>query len=124
MNYSIIWGNKSVRVDYSGAISVKDIEGAHFSLNGDARFYDCKSLILDISKCNMDKVSVDDLLTVIGTDLGASKSIVSLKVAMIAVEEQNREKATRYISMCQNFGYPWEFKLFESDTVAQAWIES
>ena len=124
MSYSIVWGNKTVRVDYAGAIGVKDIEGAHYSLNGDARFYDCESLILDISNCNMDNVSVDDLLPVIGTDLGASKSIESLKVAMIAVEEQNRDKASRYISMCQNFGYPWEFKLFESDSAARAWIDS
>ena len=124
MNYSIIWGNKTVRVDYSGAISNKDIEGAHYSLNGDERFYDCESLILDISKCNMDKVSVTDLLPVIGTDLGESKSIASLKVAMIAVEKQNREKASRYISTCQNYRYTWEFKLFDSNSAAQAWLDT
>ena len=124
MNYSITWGDKKVRVDYFGAISVKDIQAAHYALNGDARFYACQSLVLDISDCNMDQVSVDDLLPVIGTDLGASKSIESLKVAMIAVEEQNREKASRYISMCRNYGYPWEFELFESDSAAQAWLDS
>ena len=124
MNYSIIWSHKAVRVDYSGAISVRDIQQAHNALNGDARFYDCQSLILDISNCTMDEVSVDDLLPVIGTDLGASKSITSLKVAMIAVAQQNREKASYYISLCQKYGYPWEFKLFDSDEAAQAWLET
>ncbi len=124
MNYSITWGNKKVRVDYFDAISVKDIQAAHNALNGDARFYSCESLVLDISDCNMDQVSVDDLLPVIGTDLGASETIQSLKVAMIAVEKQNREKASRYISMCRHYGYPWEFKLFESEDAARAWLDS
>ncbi|MDJ0880416.1 MAG: hypothetical protein QNJ56_02100 [Gammaproteobacteria bacterium] len=124
MNYTITWGDKTVRVDYFGEINNKDIESAHYSLNGDERFYECKSLILDISKCNMDKVFVDDLITIIGTDLGASETIKSLKVAMIAVEEQNKHKASRYISKCRNFGYPWDFELFESSYAAQAWLDS
>ncbi len=124
MSYTIIWSYRAARVNYSGAISNKDIESAHYSLNGDERFYDCHSLILDISKCNMDEVSIDDLLPVIGTDLGASETIKSLKVAMIAVEQQNKDKASRYMAMCRNFGYPWEFELFESINVAQAWLDS
>jgi len=124
MGYSIKWGNKTVCIDYFGEINNKEIENAHFALNGDERFYDCQSLVLDISKCNMDNVSVDDLLLVIGTDLGASETIQSLKVAMIAVETQNKDKASHYISECRKSGYPWEFKLFDSLYAAQAWLDS
>jgi len=124
VNYSIEWGDKLVRIDYFGDIDNSEIENAHFTLNGDERFYDCRSLILDISKCTMDRVSVDDLIRVIGTDLGASESIQSLRVAMIAVDPQNIEKATRYINKCRAFNYPWKFKLFNAMDDALAWLGS
>ena len=122
MNYSIAWGGDTIKVNYSGSISNNDIKRAHFALNGDERFYECKSLILDISKCTMEKVSVDDLIEVIGTDLGASKFLNTLKVAMIAVGEENREKASHYIARCMSFGYPWRFRLFDSIESAESWL--
>ncbi len=124
MHYSITWGLQSVCVNYFGNIDNRDIEGAHFALNGDARFYECRSLILDISDCNMDKVSVDNLLRVMGTDLGASVMNDSLKVAMIAVDQQNKDKASQYIDTCRSFGYPWEFRLFDNRAAANAWLDS
>ena len=58
MKYKVTWENKLVCVDYCGEIEIKDIEDAHFELNGDERFYDCNYLILNITNCNLDKVSV------------------------------------------------------------------
>ena len=123
MNYSIIWGGDHVTVNYTGSISNHDIKHAHFALNGDERFYECKSLILDISECSMEQVSVDDLIEVIGTDLGASKFMNSLKVAMIATRDENREKASSYITRCIDFGYPWKFRLFDSLEAAKRWLD-
>ena len=124
MSYSIIWEGRSVHVNYFGEINNQEIESAHFSLNGDARFYDCQSLVLDISECNMDDVDVDELLTIIATDLGASETIKDLKVAMIAVSTQNVEKASRYIDQCRRYGFPWDFKLFNSLDTAREWLGS
>lgn len=122
MGFSISWGNKSVSIEYTGEIDNKEIISAHFSLNADDRFYECRSLILDISKCNMDKVSVDDLIPIIGTDLGASFMNESLKVAMIATVPENREKASQYINKCREVEYPWEFELFNSIDDAHEWL--
>jgi len=124
VGYSISWGERTVCIDYFGAIDNREIESAHFTLNGDERFYECNSLILDIANCNMDKVSVDGLIKVIGTDLGASKTINSLKVAMVAVYPENKEKASRYINKCRILGYPWEFKLFDSRSDAHEWLNA
>jgi hypothetical protein len=124
MGFSIRWEERSVRVDYYGRINNQEIEKAHFSLNGDARFYDCKSLILDISRCNMDEVLVDGLINVVATDLGASETLRYLKVAMIAVCADNIAKASRYIEWCRSCGYPWQFELFASEIVAREWLEA
>ena len=123
MSYSIKWGERSVSIIYSDEIDNSQIKKAHYSLNSDERFYDCFSLILDISNCNMDAVSVDDLkFDIIGTDLGASATLQSLKVAMIAIEEQNRTKAQQYINYCREVGYPWKFRLFNSLEQANEWL--
>lgn len=124
MGYTISWGNQSVCIDYFGEIDNDEIKNAHYKLNGDERFYDCKWLILDISNCNMDKVSVDELeFSIIPTDYGASLTLKSLKVAMIAVIPQNINKARQYIDKCQKMEYPWEFKLFSSIDDANRWLD-
>ena len=72
----------------------------------------------------MDDVVVDDLLEVIATDLGASETIKFLKVAMIAKTTQNSEKASYYIDQCREYGFPWDFKLFNSRDTARAWLDA
>ena len=124
MGYSIQWRDKSVCVEYFGEIDNEQIKKAHFALNGDARFYNCQSLILDISECNMDNVSVDGLTEVVATDLGASTTITRLKVAMIAVSPENIQKASRYIYWCRSCEFPWTFELFSSMTTAREWLDS
>ena len=49
MKFRISWDRPVVRVDYFGTTEISDIEDVHFQLGGDARFYDCKYLILNIS---------------------------------------------------------------------------
>lgn len=122
MKYSVTWSKKSVRVDYFGEVTNKDIQRAHFELNGDGRFYGCESLILDVTKCSLAKVVVPDLITVIATDLGAAHSIESFKVAMIADDSVNRERVSDYIE--RNQVSPWEFKLFHSIDDAQPWLNA
>jgi hypothetical protein len=124
MKYKITWENNLVRVDYFGEIDNKDIEEAHFELNGDGRFYDCDFLVLDISKCDLRKVSVPKLTLVIATDLGATKTNKSLKVAMIATHQANIEKASSYIEKNKSLGTPWEFKLLSSNDEARAWFNA
>ena len=54
-------------VDYFGEIENKDIEDAHFELNGDERFYSCSYFILNITKCDLNKVSVSGLTRVLAS---------------------------------------------------------
>jgi len=124
MKYSVIWGEKSVCIDYFGDIENKDIESAHFELSGDERFYDCQHLILDISNCNMDKVSVPELELVVAIDLGASKTNKYLKVAMIANDQISIEKASAYISQLHLHKSPWVFKIFNSINDANVWLDT
>lgn len=72
MTYSITWDGRTAQINYSGDIENKDIENAHFELNRDERFYDCRNLILNTTDCNLIKVSVPGLESVVALELGAA----------------------------------------------------
>lgn len=122
MKFTVTWEPRLVCVDYFGEVENKDIERAHFELNGDGRFYDCDYLILNINHCDLSKVSVADLSFVIATDLGATKTNDSMKVAMITDTPVNIEKASEYIEQNKSIGNPWEFKLVPSVSEAAVWF--
>lgn len=122
MKYSIAWSKHLVRVDYSGDIEISDIEDVHFQMGGDARFYDCKFLILNISECNLDKVQVSELFRVIANDIGASKTNRSLKVAMVTAIPDSVEKASEYISHFSAMKSPWQFRILPSLDEAYTWF--
>lgn len=124
MNYRVTWENKLVCLKYSGKVANKDIENAHFELNGDDRFYSCDYLMLDISDCDLHEVCVPSLSLVIATDLGATKTNQSLKVAMIAADPINIQRASSYIDKNKSIGTPWEFALFPSKEKAREWFSA
>ena len=123
MQYSITWKDKSARVDYSGKIDNDDIKSAHYELNKDERFYDCRYLILNITDCNLEKVSVPDLKDIVALELGAAYTNKSMKVAMVANNPVSIDKASNYISLFHFHDSPWEFKIFNSITDAYAWLD-
>ena len=84
MPYSLQWNNKSAEILYYGDIDNKEIKAAHYDVNNNERFFDCHSLILDITNCNMKDVEVSKLIEVVGLDLGNLNMKVYLKIAMIS----------------------------------------
>lgn len=120
MAYSIIWNLKSVRINYSGEIDNENIISAHYEVNNDERFYDCSHLILDITKCNMNKVKVSELIKIVGLDLGSLIIRESFKIAMIAIEPDNKEKALDYINLFKKCSY--KINVFNSIDDANSWL--
>ena len=124
MKYSITWKHKSARIDYSGDIETQDILSAHEELNKDDRFYDCRQLILNATDCDVEKVSVPDLMSVVAQELGAAHTNSSLKVAMIVNNSASIDKASNYISLFQFHESPWEFRIFNSVDESSEWLNS
>ncbi len=122
MNYKITWKKKLVCVDYFGKVTNKDIQYAHFELNGDDRFYNCDYLILNISECDLSAVSVPNLSLVIATDFGATRTHQTLKVAMVTTIPDSIEKAREYIERNRSLNTPWEFKILPSVKEAKEWF--
>lgn len=124
MSYTVSWKGKVAHVNYSGSVSNVDIEKAHFELNGDSRFYDCKAIILDISDCDASGIVVDELTIVIATDLGASATLKSLNVAMVSNEEVGQLKVCNYIKRVREVDSPWHFEFFETIEQAEEWLQN
>ena len=111
-------------MDYSGEIENQDILKAHDELNKDERFYNCRQLILNITGCNLEKVSVPGLISVVAHELGAAHTNKSLKVAMIADNPVSIDRAGNYISLFEFYESPWEFRIFNSIDEASEWLNS
>ena len=123
MKFTITWKDQSVRIDYSGAIDNQDIESAHFELNTDDRFYECKSLVINITDCDLEKVSVPDLKNVVALEIGAAYTNKDMKVAMVANNPVSIDKASNYISLFQFHESPWEFQIFNTLNDAYEWLK-
>ena len=121
MKYSVSYNGKEARIQYFGDITEEDVKQAHFDLSGDERFYDCQHLVLDVTDCSLKRISVDKLGIVIATDLGASKTIRSMKVAFIANTSTNIAKTSEFIKR-SNLS-PWTMKVLKSYDDASEWLK-
>ena len=124
MKSKITWSTSLICVDYFGAIENSDIERVHFELSGDARFYECDGLILNLIACTLEQVSVPDLINVIATDIGASKTLRNLKVAFVITNQASIAKARDYIEQFRLFKSSWRFKITPSLEDAQQWLQA
>ena len=70
------------------------------------------------------KVSVPGLFRVVATDLGAAITNSKLKVAMIATDPDNLEKASNYIDQFRLHNSPWKFKMLSSVNDAKEWFRT
>ena len=121
MSYSISYRDNTARVDYTGANTVEEILQAHTDLAESEEFYECRNLVLDVSKCDLSGVSVADLFEVVASDLWTSRKIKSLKVAFLVQSFVNMEKTSEFIN--ESKVSPWEWRLFESEDRALAWFD-
>lgn len=122
MPFTIQWNTKSVQIIYYGDINNEEIKSAHYDVNNDERFFDCHSLILDITDCNMKDVHVSELTPIVGLDLGNLKTKDYLKIAMIANCPANQLKAQAYIKHFKQFSK--KIQLFSSTEEALPWLNS
>jgi hypothetical protein len=122
MAYKLIWDKNSVCIDYYDQIDNNEIIDAHFAVYNDERFYDCHELIIDITKCNMDKVNPNKLTKIVGFDLGNLISRELFKIAMIAINQDNIEKAKIYITLFKNVSS--KIEIFNSIEDANLWLRT
>lgn len=122
MNYVIHWFPDHVVVKYSDVVTNIDIQYAHFTLNGDDRFYRCKGLVLDLLNADISGVDVNELYWVVGTDLGASGFLPNLKVAMLITNPVAVKIAQQYIDQNLRLDSPWDFKILPTLEDAKKWF--
>lgn len=121
MNYSVSFDGNVARLDYTGDVSNDDIKDAHRELSSYDQFYHCRSLIINLLKCSLKHVDVPRLLPVVATDLGASRSVIKLKVAFIVECTVNMERTSEYINKSHKLS-PWEWRHFYCEENAQEWF--
>ncbi|MEX0323863.1 MAG: hypothetical protein AB3N63_17015 [Puniceicoccaceae bacterium] len=122
-NYTLSFDGDIGRIRYFGQIHNEDIKKAHSELRDHVSFFQCKGLIIDLLDCNLEKVNVPGLLSVNVTDLGASLSVMSLRVAFVANSDLNMKRTSDFIIKSMKLMSPWEWRQFQSEENALEWFE-
>ena len=124
MTYRLSWEEQHVTLTYEGTVDNGIIERAHFELNGDGRYYDCHTMVIDLLKANMSSVDPEQLIMVVATDFGASKSNRRMKVAMLINDPAGVKTANHYIAQNILINSPWTFKIFSDRDSALQWFNA
>ena len=124
MNYQICWNSNGTLIIFTGDIDINDIESLKDELHGDNRFYDRAYSIVDFRHCDGSKIQTKDLVFTIGRTIGASITLKSFKLALIANKIHSRELCQSFIDENEKANSPWSFRLFESIEDAKLWCES
>ncbi|MCW8999948.1 MAG: hypothetical protein OQK04_14660, partial [Kangiellaceae bacterium] len=123
MNYQISWNPQGTLIIFTGDIDINDIETLKDELHGDTRFYERAYSIVDFRLCDGSKIQTKDLVFTIGRTIGASITLKSFKIALVASKAHSRKLCQNFIDENKRAKSPWSFCLFNSIEEAKQWCE-
>ena len=121
MSYQIIWKSKGIHISFKGSFTSADHTQTSNVLYSDPRIDHIQYIIRDLSGISEASVEMDDLTLPAAIDRGASHYLNTLKVALVATNEQTRNVCQMYIELSKRFHTHWHFQLFSSVGEAQRW---
>lgn len=123
MKYSITWHKNISIIEFTGDINIRAIELANAEWHGDSRLYKSTASIWDLTNCNTSNIKPEELMYTEVNDLGATITIKSHKLALIANNPHTIKLCETYVSNSINYDSTWEFNIFNSLEHANEWIK-
>jgi hypothetical protein len=123
MAVNIEWKKNGIIAKFVGKVTIQEINESNRVMHGDARFDDLQYQISDFLEADPSLVSFDDALVPAATDLGASRTVHEMKIALIIQEPTAVELGKHYIEISKKLGSPWQFALFSCMEDAMKWVE-
>ena len=123
MNYQIKWKTNGTIITFNGDVNIQDIDQLKDELHGDTRFYERAYSICDFRNCDGSKIDKKDLLFTIGRTIGASVTLKSFKLALVATDIYSRQLCHNFIDGNEKLDSPWSFRLFDTVDAAESWCK-
>lgn len=124
MKYTIQWEPEGTIVTFNGVIDMNDIMSANYVVNGDERYYTHSYTVWDFTNCDLSRIHSSDIMRPVAIDIGASRSLSELRVALVVNDDYSLKIAQLYIDKCISIGLPWQFAIFDKLSDAYEWSTS
>jgi len=121
MPYHAHWERAGLRLDAYGVVTLADVIAEQERFYSDPRSDDAEYVIWNSLGADEIRMELKDFLTPAAGDLGASRSVRGLKVALVAVDPVMRKICEEYIRVLARSEKSWAVRLFASNEAARAW---
>ena len=122
MPFKTTWEDCGVFFDFSGVVTAQEIKNVQELFYGDSRSDSSKYILFDISSIEQLVIEEKDISFFAARDAGASKSVLSLKVALIAKDQNMKSILQKYIEFSLEMNKNWTFEIFDDIIAARKWV--
>jgi len=124
MAFQVTWKEKGAIFNFSGSISIQEINKASEPLQGDAKLDDHTYSIWNFLEADLSSITEIEANEPASIASAVAISVPEMKVALIAQENHAVELCKYVIESTKKFGSTWEFHLFDCMDDAIKWGES
>ena len=122
MKYKITWEKNGAIIVFNGSLTVHDVINCQKELQNSERHDGLEFVISDYTKAVISQMSDEDRELTLGLTIGASYTLPSLKLAIIATEIDAVNFAKYRAEKYKEYGLQWEIRIFSSIAEARNWI--
>lgn len=119
MPYKLVWELRGVVVEFSGDVSMRDMQKAAEQYTGDIRFDHLKFVIADYSRITSCVANPSEIEAVWVLDYGAKRSNLDVRKAVVTTNARVIDLADFYV---ERLGGAFPVKIFPTQVEARSWL--
>jgi hypothetical protein len=120
--YALRWQDGGVHAEFIGHITDELLWRADDEVHHDPRVVTLRHVIIDMAHVTAVSASDGIALEQAAVDLGTSRYIPPLRVALVGTLPEATELMLAYKQQLERIGVPWESALFDTLPEARAWV--
>jgi hypothetical protein len=120
--HQLFWRDRGAVLELKGVVTEQSMREASNAFYADPRSDGIRYMLVDFLAADELELHKRDLATFAGVDSGASRTIKSIKLAIITADETIHRKAQTYIQFASLLKIPWQFDVFTSREEAEQWV--
>lgn len=122
MPYRSTWHPRGLQLDAYGVVTLQDVLDEQVRFYGDPRSDSAKFVIWNSLGAEEIRLDLDDFLPPAASDIGASRSVRGLRVALVAKDPTMWAVCERYKELLSRHQAHWTVELFEDLEQARRWV--
>lgn len=123
MPYRTTWEAQGILWEFFGRVTAQEIQEANEAFYNDGRSDRAKYQIIDAARVTEVEWEEKKITLTAAYDIGATRTIRTMKVAYVAENEEVVDRLEKYIEISRRLNSNWSFKGFRDLDSARAWAK-